>query len=414
MKLQLDEIVEHPDVDLVLRTLERLLREVSLETMRDRDELTVYGLGPSFRTMNRNDKTIVQAASRPTATALHIDANFLASALVGDISQGDIVRSKIERAFTSLRTELNCDVISSDLNSSKTDSETSQADEPVPVASVDTMAPIIAEITSPAPVDVEPEPLPPVEHEPSIPARPATESSVAPQPRSEPEPKPESKSDEPVLIAARQSVSALPPTKIGEVSDKKARSITLLLLPVLVLLLVVAGYFVQRRAALQNLLASKSEVQASVPSAEDTAAAKVPPAPPAPAVSAPPVPAAMPRDIKAWVEAWAAAMGTSDVESQLSFYATPLDRYFLSAGVSKEQLLKDKQSEIDNRKGAFTFKAEKVVVEKETPTNAVVTLIKHITVELPSSTIEEQHLKTQLKLKLVDGGWKITSERIIG
>ncbi len=122
----------------------------------------------------------------------------------------------------------------------------------------------------------------------------------------------------------------------------------------------------------------------------------------------------MPRDIKAWVEAWAAAMGTSDVESQLSFYATPLDRYFLSAGVSKEQLLKDKQSEIDSRKGPITFKAEKVVVEKETPTNAVVTLIKHITVELPSSTIEEQHLKTQLKLKLVDGGWKITSERIIG
>lgn len=410
MKLQLDEIVEHPDVDLILRTLERSLREVSLETIRDKDQLTVYGLGPSFRTMNRNDKTIVQATSQPTATALHIDATFLASALAGDIAQEDIVRSKIERAVASLKTELNCGGISSVISSVPV-SEMPQADAPVSTAAAGTVAPIIAEITLPAPVDTKPDPLPTVELRPSIPARTATEASIEPQP--ELHPKPELRKDEPVLIAADRSVPA-PPSGKEEVADKKRRSAMLLLLPVLVVLLIAAGYFVQRRAASQSLSAAKPEVQATAPSAP---VAKESPAPSALAESAQPAqpaPAEMPSDIKAWVELWAAAMGTSNIESQLSFYETPLNRYFLNAGVSKEQLLKDKQSEIDNRKGPLTFKAEKVVVEKQTPTNAVVTLIKHITVQLPSSTIEEQHIKTQLKLKLVDGGWKIISERTIG
>jgi ketosteroid isomerase-like protein len=121
----------------------------------------------------------------------------------------------------------------------------------------------------------------------------------------------------------------------------------------------------------------------------------------------------MPKDINAWVQAWAAAISTHDVQQQLSFYATPLDRYFLAPNVSREQLLKDKQAEIDGRKGVWTLKAEDVVVQKETATNAVVVLIKHITAELPSSSVKEERIKAQLKLKLVDGSWKITSERTI-
>lgn len=122
----------------------------------------------------------------------------------------------------------------------------------------------------------------------------------------------------------------------------------------------------------------------------------------------------MPKDIKAWVQVWAAAISTRDVQHQLSFYATPLDRYFLTPDVSSEQLLKDKQAEIDDRKGVWTLKAEDVVVQKETATNAVVVLIKHVTEELPSSRVREERIKAQLKLKLVDGSWKITSERTIG
>ena len=122
----------------------------------------------------------------------------------------------------------------------------------------------------------------------------------------------------------------------------------------------------------------------------------------------------MPTDIKAWVQAWAAAISTRDVQAQLAFYATPLDRYFLTPNVSREQLLKNKQAEIDDRKGLWTFKAEDLVVERQTPKTAVVYLNKHIIVKLPSSTIQEERIKAQLKLKMVDGEWKITSERTVG
>ncbi|MEO6816922.1 MAG: hypothetical protein ABI177_09485, partial [Edaphobacter sp.] len=68
----------------------------------------------------------------------------------------------------------------------------------------------------------------------------------------------------------------------------------------------------------------------------------------------------------------------------------------------------------DDRKGLWTLKAEDLVVQRQTPKTAVVYLTKHIIVELPSSTIREERIKAQLKLKMVDGEWKITSERTIG
>jgi ketosteroid isomerase-like protein len=193
----------------------------------------------------------------------------------------------------------------------------------------------------------------------------------------------------------------------------RKRSATLWLLPILVALLVAVGYFLQHRQSSQDLFASTPATDTSSASAESKAAAPAPPSPSPSTTPAQTVPAAMPKDIKAWVQAWADAINTRDVPYQLSFYATPVDRYFLTPNVSREHLLKDKQAEIDDRKGTWTLKAEDVDVQKETATNAVVVLIKHITVELPASPVRQERLKAQLKLKLVDGSWKITSERTI-
>jgi ketosteroid isomerase-like protein len=198
-----------------------------------------------------------------------------------------------------------------------------------------------------------------------------------------------------------------------EAPVKKRRSAILLVLPLLILLLAAAFYLLQHGGS-QSLSAAKAEPHTASPSQDSKAIAPVPD-PPASAVA--PVqsaPATMPTDIKDWVQAWAAAMSTPDVQAQIAFYAPTLDRYFLTPNVSREQLLKDKQAEIDGRKGVWTLKAENVVVQKQTPTNTVVYLDKHIVVKLPSSTIREERLKAQLKLKMVDGEWKIISERTIG
>jgi hypothetical protein len=162
VKLQLDEIVEHPDADLVLRKLERDFGEVSLEAVRAGDELIVTGLGPSFRTMNPRDKTVVRAAAQPAATMLHIEANFLASALVGDVPQDDIVRSKIARALESLRSELNIDAAAH-----RPAFETLPTAEPISPSPTAAVAPVIATIAEAAPLapvetkEISPSPIDP-------------------------------------------------------------------------------------------------------------------------------------------------------------------------------------------------------------------------------------------------------------
>lgn len=396
MKFQHDEIVEHSDADLVLRTLERYFREISLETVRTGDQLVVYGLGPSFRTMNHNDKTIVLATPQLSATMVHTEANFLASALMGDVPQEDIVRSKIERMFESLKAELNSGAVSHQKAPSAL-----QASEPVSVGSANADVSHIAKDS----------PSPPVEAEQisTLPTGDTRDLGDLPE-RPSIDQQPEPKIDEPVLPPPRHS--AVMPS-LAEMEDVPAKRRWPAVLLLLILLLGGGGYFLRHRYSFQSLYASMSGGQAASTAVKENAAANIAPSTPPLTNSEPPAPAEMPRDIKAWVEVWAAAMRTGDAQAQMAFYATPLNRYFLTPDVSREQLLKDKQSEIESRQGVWTFKAEHVVVENETPTSAVVVFIKHIIVGLPSSAIKEQHIKTQLKLKLVDGNWKITSERAI-
>lgn len=441
MKLLLVETVEHPDAEYVLRTLEHFLREVSLETVRTEDQLIVYGLGPSFRTMNPRDTTIVRATSRPSATTLHAEANFLASALAGNVAQDEIVRSKIERAFESLKTELSYGSGVRLIAARTLPTDEPAAPSPIVEAEpamAEASAPVTMEETSPAPIErapdagamasieskPEPETQPEPEPEPKIEATIEVTSKAKieskPEPRVEPKPDPKPapklapKIDEPLLPAPRRSAPVPAVVAVEAAPVRKRRSAILLVLPLLLILLAAAVYLLQHPHSFQSLFAAKAEEHAASTAVEKKVVAPAPAVQASAATPAPPAPAAMPTDVKAWVQAWAAAMSTRDVQAQLAFYATPLDRYFLTPNVSREQLLKNKQAEIDDRKGVWTFKAEDVVVERPTPTRAVVYLNKHIIVELPSSTIQEERIKAQLKLKMVDGEWKITSERTIG
>jgi ketosteroid isomerase-like protein len=407
---------------------------VSLETVRTEEELIVYGLGPSFRTMNPKDKTTVRAISHPSATTtLHTEADFLASALVGDTAQDEIVRSKIERAFESLKTELSYGAASRLIAARALPPVEPAAPSPVvavvpAIAKASTPAPVEVKETSPAPIEsapdamqvpalvAKPKPQPETTPKPQPNSQPNSKIDVKPEPRVEP--KPASKIDESVLAAPRRFAPAPSAVTMEEAPVRKRRSAILLVLPLLILLLAAVFYLLQHPRASQSLVAAKAEGHTASASTENKAAAPTPapaPAPPSPAVTpAPPTPAVMPTNIKAWVQAWAAAISTRDVQTQLGLYATPLDRYFLTPHVGREQLLKDKQAEIDDRRGVWTLRAEDVVVQTQTPTHAVVFLTKHITVELPSSTIREERIKAQLKLKMVDGQWKITSERTVG
>jgi hypothetical protein len=115
-------------------------------------------------------------------------------------------------------------------------------------------------------------------------------------------------------------------------------------------------------------------------------------------------------DPKAWLEGWAAAMGSRDPAAQVSFYADPVNQYINRRNVSHAALVQAKKADIGRRHGVWTFGVNDVVVESRTPTDATVGLVKHYKVETGPSQVSEISVRTRLRLKAVDGQWKITSE----
>jgi hypothetical protein len=418
VKFQFSEIVNHPDVDLVLRTLKHCLRDISLTIEQTEDQLTIYGLGPSFRTMNPNDRSSFRAVSQGTVTIIRGEVNFLASALMGDMPQDAAVLSKIEQAVRCLRVQLSVDVVRPD------DSASLRPSEPVP--SLNSEAPTYLGSEMPSPVFSEPlisaeaAFQPPTSNVAAEPVRIEAEEPRVIEPSAakhlEPLPvvtaaAPPFRWPEPDLGSKAVSASPLPSFSTRNVEVPKHGRTAMLPLALLSgLFILCAAYFLQHRYLIANPFKGDQPATTqtgSVP-AKGTDNQRLTSPEPAQPVST------SPEDIKVWVEKWAAAMSTGDPQEQISFYADPVDRYFLNGNVSRNQLLRDKQAEIADRSGLLAFKAEDVVIDHRTESKIVMRLLKHIIIKSPSASIREQRIKTQLKLTLIDGKWKITSERTLG
>ena len=106
MRFQTTETVQTPDFEIVLRTLETTLPEISSEVVRDGQRITLRGLGPSPRTRNPRDITILHVSSDGATTVIHADVTFQASALLGATSQDSVVRSKLDYVFDQVRSQL--------------------------------------------------------------------------------------------------------------------------------------------------------------------------------------------------------------------------------------------------------------------------------------------------------------------
>jgi hypothetical protein len=147
-----------------------------------------------------------------------------------------------------------------------------------------------------------------------------------------------------------------------------------------------------------------------VPAAEPSHPADV--KPPVPATPAEIVnPALQVADVRLWLENWAAAMRTRDASAQAAFYADTVNEYVGKYDVSKDAVLKDREATIHMRKGLWTVKMEKVVIERQTKSEAAVQLVKHFIDEPEPSEIVESFVPTRLTLKRLNGMWKITSEQ---
>jgi ketosteroid isomerase-like protein len=109
MRVEIHETVQTPDPEVVLRALEMCSREVSTDVVRIGDRITVQGLGPSPRSKNKHDTTVFSVNVENNATVIRGEVNFQASALLGDTSQQEVVRSKLHDLFEQMKAQIHLD-----------------------------------------------------------------------------------------------------------------------------------------------------------------------------------------------------------------------------------------------------------------------------------------------------------------
>lgn len=118
-------------------------------------------------------------------------------------------------------------------------------------------------------------------------------------------------------------------------------------------------------------------------------------------------------DPKQWLENWADTMKGTDAGAQAAYYADQVNKYFLRLNVSRAEVMAARQDEITRRKGTWTMRLDDVVVAQQTDTAARILFVKYIASD-DGSGVVEQRLPTQIKLKRIDGQWRIVSEQTLG
>ena len=104
-------------------------------------------------------------------------------------------------------------------------------------------------------------------------------------------------------------------------------------------------------------------------------------------------------------------MRGQDAGAQASFYADPVEHYALKTNVSNADVWLDKKNSIQNRPASWTVKMEDVVIEPRPDESIRVRLTKHFTSGSDGGRVSDQSIHSQLKLKKIDGQWKIVSEQ---
>lgn len=109
MRFEIHETVQTPDPEVVLRALEMCSLEISSEVVRSGDRITLRGVGPSPRSKNIHDTTVFCVNAANNETVIEGEVNFQASALLGEASQQEVVRSKLNELFGQMRAQIQLD-----------------------------------------------------------------------------------------------------------------------------------------------------------------------------------------------------------------------------------------------------------------------------------------------------------------
>jgi hypothetical protein len=402
MRFEVRETVPTPDCETVLRVLEGCLRDVSTEIVRKEQQITFYGLGPSPRSVNPHDTTVIFADVENNQTILEAYVMFQASALLGETAQDEVVRLKIDQIFQQMKTQLDMQEMSG------THSYPPVETLYLPVAEPELAEPETAKSETAEPEIVQPWSAKPEPAEPESPDdEPLEEAGMldAPQPLEPLEAEPLAEPELGIETQLLEPISGAP---------ARSRFLVASICAVAVVLLI-AGAFLLRthyRSAAPRTVAPKR--QAAVTHDQSSkSGSDIPIVTTEAAVTAPHSGAQFDleaADPKVWLQQWVAAMRTRDAVAQAAFYADPVERYKGQANVSRDEVLKEKQAAIADRRGLWTLKVENVVVERLTNSEVQVRFAKHFIDQPAPSEIWERVIRTQLTLKKVEGSWRIASE----
>ena len=140
MRFEIRETIQTRDPEVVLRALEMCSREVSSEVVRFGDRITLRGLGPSPRSRNKHDTTVFCVNTENNETVIQGEVNFQASALLGETSQQDVVRSKLDDLFEEMKAQIHLDslrVAAYAAARKATSASTAVADRPEEVSAIE-------------------------------------------------------------------------------------------------------------------------------------------------------------------------------------------------------------------------------------------------------------------------------------
>ena len=432
MRFQTTGRVPCEDAEMVLAVLEDRLHTLAHTVVREGRRITLFGLGPSPRAVNPRDKTMIDVSAADGVTKIDADVTFQASAFVGDVPQDEIVLEKLERVFEEIKAELGLRARRETqapvpLLQKVIPIESAAVERDVAVASAPEVAEILEEMVGTVAEDVssavvEEAPVAEIEEPPAAAPiarvdeqRPVEVVPIVvadPMPSAAVEPEPIAGAEPSIFLAAETTERAAkrwPATAalgVGEEERVERRRTWWLAAAACAAVAAVLG-------APYLLEAHKPSESADRPVPVATQPAPTVATVAAPAKGAkPPLPGEA-EDPAEVVKQWGVAMQSRDAAGQAAFYADPVDRYFLQHNVGKDTVLADKQAAIDTRKGSWTVKMERVKVDRSGDL-ATVSLVKHFQMQQEGEPASEWFIPSQLKLKRVDGRWRIVSERDLG
>jgi hypothetical protein len=368
MRFHASAVIQRSEPSQVLRMLETMLRDVTIEIVSAGQRMTLAGFGPGAVSMNQNDSMVLTLEKHSDGVFIEADGTFDGSYLAEPTNQEANVRSKLERVFAAVQ-------------------ELIDREETGPRVACDAAVNQLATGAMPVQVAMAMAPAPPV---------PADASS----------------DNEPLLVhaalrddARTNRISDVAPARTWRIGVFAAAVVGIAMMSVVIDRM---GLRIHRRGADNSVAQGPQHVPQPVqPKLLVTAPTTV---------TRPDTFSAGSRfsdtspDAITWLRHWERAMLTRNAVEESSFYADRVDLYEGQERLSNAEVKQMKRKEMAGRKGLWAVKLEGIVIKKRTKDAMEIQLIKHVMDRPALAHTSEQYVQTELRLKRVNGDWKIVSE----